>query len=44
MVGVESLKQLDELLAVVGKETMLPPESLMSEDLDLINPHNWSKL
>ncbi len=42
VVGVDSLKQLEEILACIGtSEAIPPPETLMSEDLDLINPSRW---
>ncbi len=42
VVGVDSLKQLQEILASVKNSALTPPKSLMSEDLDLINPSRWT--
>ena len=42
VVGVDSLKQLQEILAGVEASNETLPESLMSQDLDLINPSHWS--
>jgi len=42
VVGVDSLKQLQEILASVNILALLPPQFLMSEDLDLINPSRWA--
>lgn len=41
VVGVDSLKQLQEILAAIDTSVVIPPKTLMSEDLDLINPSNW---
>lgn len=41
VVGVDSLEQLEEILACVETPGVIPPETLMSEDLDLINPSRW---
>jgi CMP-2-keto-3-deoxyoctulosonic acid synthetase len=38
VVGVDNLEQLQEILACAENPGTIPPESLMSDDLDLINP------
>jgi aryl-alcohol dehydrogenase-like predicted oxidoreductase len=42
IVGVDGLKQLEEILACAETSVAMPPEALMSDDLDLINPSRWS--
>jgi aryl-alcohol dehydrogenase-like predicted oxidoreductase len=44
LVGVERVAQLDEILTAIraGAEMTMPPDSLVSEDLDLINPSRWN--
>ena len=42
VVGVDSLEQLREIFACAENLGKIPPESLMSDDLDLINPSHWS--
>ncbi len=42
VVGVESAKQLQEILAATRAAPVVPPETLASEDLDLINPARWN--
>lgn len=42
VVGVDSLKQLQEILANIETLTVMPPKTLTSEDLDLIKPSHWS--
>ena len=42
VVGVDSLKQFQEILCNIKQFAQMPPESLMSGDLDLINPSNWT--
>ena len=42
VVGVQSVKQLQDIL-MTKIPTVLPPDTLMNEDLDLINPSHWSK-
>ena len=42
VVGVDSLKQLNEILACAGTVAAVPPDDLMSEDPDLINPSRWN--
>ena len=44
VVGVDSLSQLQEILASVEIPVTMPPVSLMSEDINLINPSRWSLL
>ena len=41
VVGVDSLKQLREILASVAVPIPTPPPTLKSDDLDLINPSRW---
>ncbi len=41
VVGIDSLKQLQGILASVEAPAVMPPTSLMCEDLDLINPSHW---
>lgn len=41
IVGVDSLNQFQEVLDSVDLPHAMPPEILMSEDLNLINPSNW---
>lgn len=42
VVGVDSLKQLQEILVGVKGPAVEPPTALISGDLDLINPSRWS--
>jgi hypothetical protein len=42
VVGVDSLTQLQGILASVEHRTVIPPTLLMSSDPDLINPSRWS--
>jgi aryl-alcohol dehydrogenase-like predicted oxidoreductase len=44
VVGVDSLEQFRAILACAESAVITPPESLMSDDLDLINPSHWSSL
>jgi len=44
VLGVDSLEQLWEIFACAENPGKIPPESLMSDDLDLINPSHWSSL
>ena len=44
IVGVESVRQLQEILAVVKKNFLSVPSSLMTEDIKLLNPSNWGSL
>lgn len=41
IVGVDSLKQLQEILAVAAEVSPLPPDNLCCGDPDLINPSLW---
>lgn len=43
VVGVDSLKQLQEILVSVEVPAVTPPLTLASGDLDLINPSRWNK-
>ena len=42
VVGVDSPRQLREILAAAGRPPIAPPDALASEDPDLINPSRWS--
>jgi aryl-alcohol dehydrogenase-like predicted oxidoreductase len=42
--GVDSLRQLQDVLDSVNAPVVMPPRSLMSDDLNLINPSRWSAL
>jgi hypothetical protein len=42
VVGVDSLEQLQGILASVDAPPVVAPIDLMSEDLDLVNPSRWS--
>jgi aryl-alcohol dehydrogenase-like predicted oxidoreductase len=42
VVGVDSLEQLQGVLACAKSTVNIPPDTLMSDDLDLINPSYWS--
>jgi aryl-alcohol dehydrogenase-like predicted oxidoreductase len=42
VIGIDSLEHLQKIFANTGGLVELPPKSLMSEDLDLINPSRWS--
>lgn len=44
VVGIDNLKHLQQILACSEKPIKTPPLSLMSEDLNLINPRLWKKL
>jgi len=44
IVGVDSLKQLKEIVDYSGLQIKNIPETIMSSDQDLINPSNWNKL
>jgi aryl-alcohol dehydrogenase-like predicted oxidoreductase len=43
VVGVDSLKQLKDILASVEISRVMPPIRLASEDINLINPSYWGK-
>ena len=43
VVGVDSLKQLRDILASVETPRVMPPVTLESEDINLINPSCWEK-
>jgi aryl-alcohol dehydrogenase-like predicted oxidoreductase len=43
VVGVDSLRQFREILAGTEVPAIMPPASLASDDLDLINPSRWDK-
>ena len=42
VVGVDNLKQLQEVLARAQVSVVPPPTALMSEDPELINPSRWN--
>jgi len=42
VVGVDSPQQLQQILASTGTASTMPPETLVSDDLNLINPSRWS--
>lgn len=44
IIGVDSLRQLQEILDNVSTPAVDPPSLLMSEDEDLINPTRWSSV
>ena len=44
IVGVDSLTHLREIVACEGARFVAPPDALMSEDADLLNPSRWSVL
>lgn len=44
VVGVDSLRHLQEILNGSENHAVTPPLALMSEDLDLINPSRWNTL
>jgi aryl-alcohol dehydrogenase-like predicted oxidoreductase len=41
VVGIDSLVQLEEVLAAVGGPIVSVPSELMSDDIDLIDPTRW---
>ena len=41
VVGVDTAEQLEEILAVGDLQMAPPPDTLASDDLDLINPSRW---
>lgn len=43
VVGVDSLEQLQQMLAAVGGEAQLPPVALSSDDPALLNPSRWPR-
>lgn len=42
VVGVDSLNHLRDILGGIDASVAVPPATLMSEDLDLINPSRWN--
>jgi aryl-alcohol dehydrogenase-like predicted oxidoreductase len=42
VVGVDSLNHLQDILAGIDAPGTMPPASLMSDDLDLVNPSHWN--
>ncbi len=43
LVGIDSLKQLEEIIDASQKQDMIVPDSLVTEDVQLLNPINWLK-
>ena len=41
IVGVDSLAHLQEIVATITDELLLPPDDLYCEDTRLINPSEW---
>jgi aryl-alcohol dehydrogenase-like predicted oxidoreductase len=44
LVGIDNLKHLREIIASTNTSFVIPPDSLVSDDLDLINPSHWNVL
>ncbi len=44
VVGVDNLRQLQEILVAAEMRVPTPPTAIMSEDLNLINPSRWDTL
>lgn len=44
VVGVDSVQQLQQILASADGRTIVPPDNLASHDLDLVNPSRWSSV
>ena len=44
VIGIDSLKQLREILECSENLVAVPPKSLMIDDVELINPSRWSSL
>jgi aryl-alcohol dehydrogenase-like predicted oxidoreductase len=42
VVGVDSARQMEEILAASERPARMPPDSLTSRDVDLINPSRWN--
>ncbi len=42
IVGVDTVHQLQGILAAAGGPTPIPPVEMNCEDIDLINPSNWN--
>lgn len=43
LVGIDSLTQLKEIIAASNKSDVTVPDSLVTEDVQLLNPVNWLK-
>jgi aryl-alcohol dehydrogenase-like predicted oxidoreductase len=41
VIGVDGLDQLQEIITAVNVPTTIPPNTLICDDLDLINPSRW---
>lgn len=44
VVGIDSLKQLQEILSCVEEKFIMPPATLICQDEDLINPSHWKAI
>jgi len=44
LIGVDSLLQLQNILSSINESSVIPPSTLLSDDLDLINPSSWGAL
>tara|TARA_R110002126_G_scaffold110918_1_gene248381 strand:- start:98246 stop:99124 length:879 start_codon:yes stop_codon:yes gene_type:complete len=44
LVGIDNLEHLQEIMASPNTSFVLPPDNLVSENLDLINPSRWNVL
>jgi hypothetical protein len=42
VVGVDSLVQLQEIIAATTEQYLIPPNNLFYDDPDLINPAQWT--
>lgn len=42
IIGVDSLKHLQDILAVINEVRIEPPANLISADVELINPSKWT--
>jgi aryl-alcohol dehydrogenase-like predicted oxidoreductase len=42
VVGVDSVAHLNEIAACAGARASMPPDTLASEDVDLVNPSRWN--
>jgi hypothetical protein len=43
VVGVDSLRQLQQVISAAETKVMPVPQMLMTEDIQLLNPSNWQK-
>lgn len=44
LVGVDTVEQLEEILAIPVTTIPTPPSTICTDDIDLINPSRWSNL